>query len=58
MTFAAVHRREQLPEAERLSTEELVATLARRGLAGETCERPDDICALVAREAAASDWWC
>jgi UDP-N-acetylmuramate: L-alanyl-gamma-D-glutamyl-meso-diaminopimelate ligase len=55
VTFAAVHRREQIPEAERLSTEELVAVLARRGVAGETCEGPDDICALVEREAAAGD---
>ena len=55
VTFASVHRREQLPDAERLSTEELVAALAHRGVAAETCECPDDIRALVEREATAGD---
>jgi UDP-N-acetylmuramate: L-alanyl-gamma-D-glutamyl-meso-diaminopimelate ligase len=55
VTFAAVHRREQLPEAERLSTEEIAAALGERGVRAETCERVDDICALVEREARAGD---
>jgi UDP-N-acetylmuramate: L-alanyl-gamma-D-glutamyl-meso-diaminopimelate ligase len=54
-TFAAVHRSEQLPETERLSTVELVATLARRGVLAERCEQPDDIRDLVVREAKAGD---
>ena len=54
-TIAAVHRSEQLPESERLSTEELVATLARRGVVAERCEQPDDIRDLVASEARAGD---
>ncbi|HEY2389205.1 MAG TPA: UDP-N-acetylmuramate:L-alanyl-gamma-D-glutamyl-meso-diaminopimelate ligase [Candidatus Binatia bacterium] len=55
VTFAAVHRREQLAEAERLSTEEMVAALRARGRAAETCEQVDDIAALVAREAQPGD---
>ncbi len=50
-----MHRSEQLPEAERLSTAELVATLARRGVVAECCEQPDDIRDLVVREAKAGD---
>ncbi len=55
VTFSAVHRREQLAEAERLSTDEIVAALGRRGVPAETCAQADDICALVAREARAGD---
>jgi len=55
VTFAAVHRREQLAEAERLSTEEIVAALRARGREAETCEQVDDIAALVAREARPGD---
>jgi UDP-N-acetylmuramate: L-alanyl-gamma-D-glutamyl-meso-diaminopimelate ligase len=55
VTFAAVHRREQLAANERLSTEEIVAALAARGVAAETCEQVDDICALVTREARDGD---
>jgi UDP-N-acetylmuramate: L-alanyl-gamma-D-glutamyl-meso-diaminopimelate ligase len=55
VTFSAVHRREQLAEAERLSTDEIVAALQARGRQAETCEQVDDICALVAREALAGD---
>ena len=51
VTFGGVHRREQISKDERLSTEDLVATLAARGVAGETREDADEICALVAREA-------
>ena len=55
VTFSAVHRREQLAESERLSTEEITTALAARGLAAETCEQVDDICALVVREARPGD---
>ena len=55
VTFAAVHRREQLPEGERLSTDEIVGALGARGVQAETCEQVDDICALVGREARAGD---
>jgi UDP-N-acetylmuramate: L-alanyl-gamma-D-glutamyl-meso-diaminopimelate ligase len=55
VTFAGVHRREQLRDEEQLSTEELVAALARRGVAGETCACPDDIRSLVEREATRGD---
>jgi UDP-N-acetylmuramate: L-alanyl-gamma-D-glutamyl-meso-diaminopimelate ligase len=55
VTFAAVHRREQLAASERLSTEEIAAALGARGIAAETCEHVDDICALVAREVRAGD---
>jgi UDP-N-acetylmuramate: L-alanyl-gamma-D-glutamyl-meso-diaminopimelate ligase len=55
VTFGAVHRRDQLPESERLSLDELVAGLAARGVAAETCEDPDAIAALVARQVASGD---
>ncbi len=55
VTIAGVHRREQLPESERLSPAELIASLAGRGIAGETCAGPEEICALVAREATPGD---
>jgi UDP-N-acetylmuramate: L-alanyl-gamma-D-glutamyl-meso-diaminopimelate ligase len=55
VTLAGVHRPEQLPEAERLSTGEIVAALARRGVAAEVREEPDAIAALVVREAASGD---
>src|SRR4029453_16854435 len=55
VTFGAIHRREQLPEHERLSVEELIASLAARGVAAETCEDVDAIAALVARQVASGD---
>jgi UDP-N-acetylmuramate: L-alanyl-gamma-D-glutamyl-meso-diaminopimelate ligase len=55
VTFAGVHRSEQLPAAERLSTSVLVDALRRRGVSAETCARPEDIATLVAREATAGD---
>ena len=55
VTLAGVHRREQLPESERLSTEAVARGLAARGVAAEVCEDPAAIEALVAREAAAGD---
>jgi UDP-N-acetylmuramate: L-alanyl-gamma-D-glutamyl-meso-diaminopimelate ligase len=55
VTFGAIHRREQLPEPERLSIEELIASLAARGVTAETCEDPDAIAALVARHVAPGD---
>jgi UDP-N-acetylmuramate: L-alanyl-gamma-D-glutamyl-meso-diaminopimelate ligase len=55
VTFGAIHRREQLPEHERLSVEELIAALAARGVAAETCEDADAIAALVARQVAPGD---
>ena len=55
VTFGAIHRREQLPEAERLSPDELIASLRARGVAAETCEDPDAIAALVARQVAPGD---
>jgi UDP-N-acetylmuramate: L-alanyl-gamma-D-glutamyl-meso-diaminopimelate ligase len=55
VTFGAVHRRDQMPEPERLSTGELVATLHRNGVAAEVCEDPDAIADLVTREARPGD---
>jgi UDP-N-acetylmuramate: L-alanyl-gamma-D-glutamyl-meso-diaminopimelate ligase len=55
VTFGPVHRRDELPEPERLSTGELVTALARRGVAGESCSGPEEICGLVTREAVAGD---
>jgi UDP-N-acetylmuramate: L-alanyl-gamma-D-glutamyl-meso-diaminopimelate ligase len=55
VTFSAVHRREELAESERLSTEEIAAALAARGVAAETCGQVEDICALVTREARPGD---
>ncbi len=55
VTFAAVHRSEQLAEHERLSTDEMVSALRERGVAGETCPNVDDIVALVATEARTGD---
>jgi UDP-N-acetylmuramate: L-alanyl-gamma-D-glutamyl-meso-diaminopimelate ligase len=55
VTFGAIHRREQLPENERLSVEELIASLTARGVAAETCEDPDAIAALVADQVSSGD---
>jgi UDP-N-acetylmuramate: L-alanyl-gamma-D-glutamyl-meso-diaminopimelate ligase len=55
VTFGAIHRREQLPESERLSVDELIASLVARGVRAETCEDPDAIAALVARQVAPGD---
>ena len=55
MTFGAIHRRDQLPEHERLSVEELIATLGARGVPAETCEDADAIAARVAAQAASGD---
>ncbi len=55
VTFGAVHRREQLAEDERLSIDELMATLARRGVASESCEDAEAIAALVAAQVASGD---
>jgi UDP-N-acetylmuramate: L-alanyl-gamma-D-glutamyl-meso-diaminopimelate ligase len=55
VTFGAVHRRDQLPENERLSIEELIAALGRRSIQAESCEDPDAIARLVAGQAAPGD---
>jgi UDP-N-acetylmuramate: L-alanyl-gamma-D-glutamyl-meso-diaminopimelate ligase len=55
VTFGAVHRREQLPETERLSVDEVIASLAARGVPAESCDDPDAIAALVARQIASGD---
>jgi UDP-N-acetylmuramate: L-alanyl-gamma-D-glutamyl-meso-diaminopimelate ligase len=55
VTFGAIHRREQLPEAERLSVDDVIATLRAGGVAAETCEDPDAIAALVAAQVASGD---
>ena len=55
MTFGAVHRRDQLPESERLSVDDVLATLRTRGVAAEACEDPDAIAALVADQVAPGD---
>jgi UDP-N-acetylmuramate: L-alanyl-gamma-D-glutamyl-meso-diaminopimelate ligase len=55
VTFGAVHRRDQLPEHERLSVDELVASLVARGVVADTCEDPDAIAALVKRQIAPGD---
>ena len=55
VTFGAVHRRDQLPESERLSVDALIVSLTARGVAAETCEDPDTIAALVARQATSGD---
>jgi UDP-N-acetylmuramate: L-alanyl-gamma-D-glutamyl-meso-diaminopimelate ligase len=55
VTFGAVHRSEQLPEHERLSVEQLIASLRGRGVAAESCDDPDAIAALVARQVAPGD---
>ncbi len=55
VTFGAIHRREQLPEGERLSVEELIDSLAARGVPAETYEDPDTIAAMVASQASSGD---
>jgi UDP-N-acetylmuramate: L-alanyl-gamma-D-glutamyl-meso-diaminopimelate ligase len=55
VTFGAVHRRDQLPEAERLSVDEVIAALGARGVAAESVEDPDAIAALVASQVASGD---
>ncbi len=55
VTFAAVHRRDELPESERLSTPEIARALVDAGRRAETCEQVDDICALVTSEARPGD---
>jgi UDP-N-acetylmuramate: L-alanyl-gamma-D-glutamyl-meso-diaminopimelate ligase len=55
VTFGAIHRRDQLPENERLSVDELIAALAARGVPAETCEDPDAIAAVVAADVAPGD---
>jgi UDP-N-acetylmuramate: L-alanyl-gamma-D-glutamyl-meso-diaminopimelate ligase len=55
VTFGAVHRRDQLPEAERLSVDEVIASLGARGVAAESVEDPDAIAALVASQVAPGD---
>ncbi len=55
VTFGAIHRRDQLPERERLSIEELIGALGARGVPAETCEDPDAIAALVADQVAPGD---
>ena len=55
VTFGAVHRRDQLPESERLSVDALIAALGARGIAAETCEDADAIAALVASQVASGD---
>lgn len=55
VTFGAVHRRDQLPEAERLSVDDVIASLRARGLAAESAEDPDAIAALVAAQVASGD---
>ncbi len=55
VTFGAIHRREQLPEHERLSIAELIAALGARGVPAETREDPDEIAALVAAQVASGD---
>ena len=55
VTFGAIHRRDQLPEDQRLSVDEVIAELARRGVRAETCEEPDAIAALVADQVAPGD---
>jgi UDP-N-acetylmuramate: L-alanyl-gamma-D-glutamyl-meso-diaminopimelate ligase len=55
VTFGAVHRRDQLPEAERLSVADLMAALAARGVTAESCEDPDAIAALVASQVTSGD---
>ncbi len=55
VTFGAIHRRDQLPEHERLSVEEVIVSLRAHGVPAETCEDPDAIAALVARQVASGD---
>jgi UDP-N-acetylmuramate: L-alanyl-gamma-D-glutamyl-meso-diaminopimelate ligase len=55
VTFSAVHRREQLAENERLSVDEVISSLAARGVPAESCEDPDAIASLVARQVASGD---
>jgi UDP-N-acetylmuramate: L-alanyl-gamma-D-glutamyl-meso-diaminopimelate ligase len=55
VTFGAIHRRDQLPEEQRLSVEEVLAQLHARGVAAETCEDPDAIATLVADQVASGD---
>jgi UDP-N-acetylmuramate: L-alanyl-gamma-D-glutamyl-meso-diaminopimelate ligase len=55
VTFGALHRREQLSENERLSVDEVIASLAARGVPSESCEDPDAIAALVARQVSSGD---
>jgi UDP-N-acetylmuramate: L-alanyl-gamma-D-glutamyl-meso-diaminopimelate ligase len=53
--IGAIHRRDQLPEEQRLSVEEVLAQLHARGVAAETCEDPDAIATLVADQVASGD---
>jgi UDP-N-acetylmuramate: L-alanyl-gamma-D-glutamyl-meso-diaminopimelate ligase len=55
VTFGAIHRRDQLPEDQRLSVDEVIAQLRARGVESETCEDPDAIAALVAGQVAPGD---
>ena len=55
VTFGGVHRRDQLPEAERLSVDDVIASLRARGRAAESAEDPDAIAALVADQVAPGD---
>ena len=55
VTFGAVHRREQLPANEQLSIDELIASLAARGIPAENVDDPDAIARLVAAQAAPGD---
>ena len=55
VTFGAIHRRDQLPEEQRLSVEELIADLGARGVSAETCEDPEAIAALVAAQVLPGD---
>jgi len=55
VTFGAIHRRDQLPEDQRLSVDELIGALKVRGLQAETCEDPDAIAQLVAAQVASGD---
>lgn len=55
VTFGAIHRRDQLPEQERLSVDELITALGARGVSAQTCEDPDAIAALVAAQVVPGD---
>jgi len=55
VTFGAIHRRDQLPEEERLSVEELIAALVARGVPSETCEDSDTLATLVADQVTPGD---
>jgi UDP-N-acetylmuramate: L-alanyl-gamma-D-glutamyl-meso-diaminopimelate ligase len=55
VTFGAVHRRDQLPEDQRLSLDDLIADLGAYGVTAEACDDPEAIASLVARQAVPGD---